>query len=367
MGAAKTWSSAIAIVALLAGCSGGYSAEDGEAEVGQLSQAVSVCNEVVPADRFIDGFPAYAQCAGFENSAIYSNNGIDTATSSQGADWVRTQFSGGYQCTELAKRYWVFKWGVTWQPRGNAGFWCDEQPPANSGVVQTQTPVHGDMMVLPPGSCGAGADTGHVAVVDKFDATSSKVTVVQQNRASRGSYNLSCGKCFLHVVKNDGTPGTGSGGASGSGGGNGTGGTPGGTGGVTTGSGGTTTGSGGFPPGSGGAVATGGVTGAGGGPAANGGANTGGLPVPVTGGAPGTGMPGSTGGVAVASGGATGVGGALGTGAISMGPSSPADPGDEESGCSVSPGPARSTSPLGLLVAGMAAMLAAARRRARGG
>jgi hypothetical protein len=158
---------------------------------------------MVPANRNIDGFPAYAQCAGSTNSAIYSNNGIDTSTTQMGSDWVRTQWSGGYQCTELAHRYLYFKWQVKWIPNGNAGAWCDTQPPANSGLVQTMTPVHGDIMVLGPGSCGADMSTGHVNVIDVVNGD--KLVAVEQNGARRGTYQLSCAKCFLHVMANDGT------------------------------------------------------------------------------------------------------------------------------------------------------------------
>ena len=80
-------------------------------------------------------------------------------------------------------------------------------------MVQTTTPVHGDLMVLAPGSCGAGASTGHVVVVDKVEA-SGKLSVVEQNRANRGSYMPTCGKCFLHVVANDGSGTTGGAGTS---------------------------------------------------------------------------------------------------------------------------------------------------------
>jgi surface antigen len=105
---------------------------------------------------------------------------IDTSTTSLGADWIRTQGSGGYQCTELAHRYLHFRWNVTsWLPRGNAGTWCDTQPTAASGVVQTTAPVHGDLIVFAPGSCGADATTGHVAVVDTVDAAKAQVTVVE--------------------------------------------------------------------------------------------------------------------------------------------------------------------------------------------
>lgn len=173
-------------------------------DVGVTSAALSACNEMVPANRYIDGIPSYAQCAETQSSAIYSNNGVDTATTSMGADWVRTQYSGGYQCTELAHRYLYFKWQVKWIPNGNAGKWCDTMPPANSGVVQSMSPVHGDLMVLAPGSCGADATTGHVTVVDVVDSAKARLTVVEQNGARRGNYMQSCAKCFLHVIANDG-------------------------------------------------------------------------------------------------------------------------------------------------------------------
>jgi surface antigen len=222
---------------LLLGCSGpgGGQAAD---EIGQAREAVSVCNESVPANRYIDGFPAYAQCAASQNGAVYSNNGIDTASSSLGSDWVRTQSSGGYQCTELAHRYLYFKWGVTSVPRGNAGTWCDSAPP--TGLVQTTVPVHGDILVLAPGSCGADPTAGHVAVVDTVDAAAARLSAVQQNGASRSNYQLSCAHCYLHVVANNGSVsprdagGAGAGGAlSGTGGASATGGATASSGGVT--------------------------------------------------------------------------------------------------------------------------------------
>jgi surface antigen len=200
--------------AWIAGCS----AQSGDQEkVARAVSALSACDETVPANRNIDGIPAYTQCDASANSAIYSNNGIDTSLTAMGSDWIRTQWSGGYQCTELAHRYLHFKWSVDWIPNGNAGQWCDTQPPADSGLVQTTTPVHGDLMVLAPGSCGAAAGVGHVNVVDGIDS-SGKLTAVEQNPAGRNSwYTMSCGKCFLHVVANDGS-GTGNMLPSGSGG-----------------------------------------------------------------------------------------------------------------------------------------------------
>jgi hypothetical protein len=187
---------------LLVGCGAqGDALEDLEAR----TLALNACEETVPANRYVDGFPAYAQCSAFQAGPIYSNNGIDTSATKQGADWVQTQRDGGYQCTELIHRYWHFKWHVTWLPRGNAGTWCDSQPPASSGVVQTTTPVHGDAIVFAPGSCGASTIAGHVALIDTVD--SARVSVIEQNPARRGSYMLSCAKCFLRIVANDGSDG----------------------------------------------------------------------------------------------------------------------------------------------------------------
>src|SRR5262245_23252488 len=201
MNEAQTRLSWLLCSGLLFACAQG----DESLEVGVTTSALNACNETVPANRNIDGIPSYAQCDMFAQSAICSNNGVDTAPMSMGAGWVKTQYSGGYQCTELAHRYILFKWGVKWLPNGNAGQWCDTMPPANSGMVQTMEPVHGDLMVLAPGSCGAAQGTGHVTVVDLVDAAKGKLTVVEQNGARRGTYNTTCAKCFLHVVANDGT------------------------------------------------------------------------------------------------------------------------------------------------------------------
>lgn len=224
------------------------------------TRAADICGETVPANRFIDGIPAYAQCAASMTSAVYSDDGIDTSTTSAGTSWVRTQGSDGYQCTELAHRYLYFRWGVPAVPNGNAGVWCDATLP--SGLEKATTPIHGDLIVFAPGSCGADSTTGHVAVIDTVNSDGS-LTAVQQNVAGRQKYNLTCAACFLHAVANSGaaidagvpatTGASGASGAAGSGGATGSGG--------VTGPGGAT-GSGGAK-GSGGAIGSGGATGSG--------------------------------------------------------------------------------------------------------
>ena len=168
----------------------------------RASLATNACDETVASTRMVDGIPAYAQCTATTSSAIYSNNGVDTATASGGTGWVRTQMSGGYQCTELAHRYLYFKWNVQSVPNGNAGTWCDGTIP--TGLVKATTPVHGDLIVFAPGSCGADPTTGHVAVVDVVNANAT-VTFVEQNSPGRRSCANSTAACFLHAVANDGS------------------------------------------------------------------------------------------------------------------------------------------------------------------
>lgn len=164
------------------------------------SDSANVCNEPVPAERHVDGIPAYAQCAESESVAIWSDDGINTSATQQSA-WRRTQWGGGYQCTEFASRYLYFVWGVERVPNGDAGTWCDEEPP--DGLVQSLSPVHGDLIVFAPGSCGASPETGHVAVVDTVDENNARVVIVEQNRAGRRTTDIECAACFLHAVGND--------------------------------------------------------------------------------------------------------------------------------------------------------------------
>ena len=102
-------------LALLPACGAPTSGEN----VDEMPLALDVCSEVVPANRAVDGIPAYAQCEATEESSIWSNNGVDTSLMSLGADWVQTQRGGGYQCTELAYRYMRFRWNVSYRS-GNA-------------------------------------------------------------------------------------------------------------------------------------------------------------------------------------------------------------------------------------------------------
>ena len=271
-----------------------------EEPLARESAALDVCSETVPAERAVDGIPAYAQCDGSNSASIWSNDGVDTATSSLGSDWVRTQQGGGYQCTELAWRYLHFRWNIDYR-HGDAKDWCDGMLPAT--LVKSTTPMHGDLIVFDGGSCGADATTGHIAVVDTTDAAKAKVTLVEENSAGRRSANISCALCFLHAVANDGTSGgAGATGGAGVGSGGSDAGAGRGSGGIGTNAGGA--GHGGAP-GAGGVGARGGASGAGGARSGTGGGAAG-LGVAGLGGGVSGGMAGR---VAMSSAGGVGSGG----------------------------------------------------------
>jgi MYXO-CTERM domain-containing protein len=322
----------VSVAAMLLACGNTPQTGDAGEAWSEASQALNACNETVPAMRAVDGIPAYAQCDAIESGAIWSNNGVDTASSSQGAGWVRTQYSGGYQCTELARRYMLFRWDIDYQ-HGNAGEWCDGELP--STLELAATPTHGDLIVFAPGSCGADSTTGHVAIVDTVDMAGGKVTIVEQNQASRRTTQQTCAKCFLHAVANDGSSGGSGGAASGGAGG-----------------GGTT--SGGSPSAAG--SASGGAPMAG---ASTGGTpSTGGAGAAAMGGSPSGGTSPSGGGASsgTAAGGSTSASGSSSSGAPAAGAGSEA-PADD-AGCSVTPGGAPGTrSLLALFVAGASLLL----------
>jgi hypothetical protein len=155
----------------------------------------------------IDGVAAYAMCDAALNSNVWSNTGANTAGASLGPDWVETGMGkiigkNGYQCTELSQRYFYFRFGICPWSWVAAKDMCTEDLP--STVVLTTTPVHGDLIIIPPGCDGAGLETGHVAVVDRVNGAT--VDVVQQNAGLNGygTFHTSCATCFLHAVANVG-------------------------------------------------------------------------------------------------------------------------------------------------------------------
>jgi len=166
-------------------------------DVGRSNAAVDyICNESAAAT--LDGIPAYAYCGNFN---VWSNNGVDTKSSSGGTGWVQTEGGYGYQCVEYAARYEHFEFGVaTSWGISYAYQMCNTHPTSMSTVSK---PMHGDLMIFAPGSCGADGTAGHVAVVDTVGATT--VKTVQENVAGSYTYNQSCASCWLHAANNNGS------------------------------------------------------------------------------------------------------------------------------------------------------------------
>jgi hypothetical protein len=169
-----------------------------------------ICGNEQPL-AVIDGIAAYAMCDAALTGNVWSDNGTATAAMSDGAGWVETETgvvgssgNGGYQCTELATRYFYFKFGVCPWISSAAKDMCNGPFPA--GVAITATPVHGDLAVFPPGCDGADATTGHGAVVDQVTATAVSVVQEHSGTAGTGTYARSCLSCFLHATANSGTP-----------------------------------------------------------------------------------------------------------------------------------------------------------------
>ncbi len=173
------------LVLLCLGCS---STENLGASIERVDM---ICSEAASAT--IDGIPAYEYCGNFD---VWSNNGVDTKSTSGGAGWIRTETNYGYQCAELALRYLHFRDGITtvWKGISYADEMCATHP---AGVSVVLTPAHGDLMVFGAGSCGADSVAGHVAVVDTVNA--STIDVVQQHPAGKVTWNTACASCFLRA------------------------------------------------------------------------------------------------------------------------------------------------------------------------
>ncbi len=187
----------LGVVGLGSACSSAppESVAGADERVGTVTSAIdAVCGGAPVAS--IDGIPAYAYCGNFD---VWSKNGVDVQSQpGAGPGWQQSEAGYGFQCFELASRYMHFKWGVASQWGVlYASQMCNQHP---AGVVVTQNPVHGDLVVFAGGSCGIAAPAGHVAVVESVSGSS--VTAVQQNVAATLTWQKSCASCFLHAVAN---------------------------------------------------------------------------------------------------------------------------------------------------------------------
>ena len=181
------------------GC--GVPTSDSEPIASHLTAIKSVCG-TEQINQTFDIVPAFANNCG--NTSVYSLEGVQTSTT-PAPGWVLTGGGYGYQCVELAQRYFYFAWSI--RPSSGSAIWpgvgvatdmCSNYP---AGVTKTSRPAQGDLMVWDAGSCGApSGGAGHVAVVDS--AAPGTVTVVEQNwsfSGRRSGISTSCALCFLHA------------------------------------------------------------------------------------------------------------------------------------------------------------------------
>ncbi|MCM5681886.1 CHAP domain-containing protein [Schlegelella sp. S2-27] len=158
-------------------------------------------------DKFDDptGFPVFNKHHCYGNP-IFSTNGKDTYTSNPFGNRIMTNSGFGYQCFELAQRYFGFKFNK-WIIMPSAKNMCDW--PLPQGVKRFRpgqgTPVPGDLFVFGGGQCGASQEHGHVAVVTRVYNDES-VQIIQQNMRSESStvvnIRMSCACAILHAEDN---------------------------------------------------------------------------------------------------------------------------------------------------------------------
>ncbi|HJV61882.1 MAG TPA: CHAP domain-containing protein [Albitalea sp.] len=151
------------------------------------------------------GYPVFNKNHCYGNP-IFSTTGRDTYTSNPYGNRVMTNSGFGYQCFELAERYFLFKYNK--RIRGEAAAdMCGNALP--SGVKRlfpgSGMPVPGDLFVFGRGSCGASPQWGHIAVITKV-WNSGSVQIAQQNMRSEkytiANVKSSCACAYLHATDN---------------------------------------------------------------------------------------------------------------------------------------------------------------------
>lgn len=109
-----------------------------------------------------DGTSAFALAGQYRN--VYALS-LTKASYTKQPGSVQTN-TAGFQCVELALRYFHYRKGISvasWGHIGVATDMCGHQAP---GVARTTHPVAGDLVVLKPNDRAMGTkDAGHVAIV----------------------------------------------------------------------------------------------------------------------------------------------------------------------------------------------------------
>jgi hypothetical protein len=147
-----------------------------------------------------NGVTAYVQ--GGYCAPVYARSGSDAGYSPPG---VETD-SCGFQCVELAVRYFRFNEGISagWNV-GTAIEMCDSYP---AGVTPVAAPSPGDLMVYNPNDSFYGTGyAGHVAVIRSVNADGT-LNVFNQNWADESTAFVDNiipwghAACFLHSTNN---------------------------------------------------------------------------------------------------------------------------------------------------------------------
>ena len=174
----------------------------------QTAAIPSIC-QVAPTVCTLDDYPAFDICTGLPQnnnaSDVWSSDGRHTYQTNVGSCYL-TDNNWGYQCVELGRRYFRFRWGVTssWGTVGFAEDMCGAYP--HDQVTITTDPVAGDLMIDRSGPTANWSDDpachmvqgGHVAVVNAVSADGQTITVINQNFESQGkesSIARSCADC----------------------------------------------------------------------------------------------------------------------------------------------------------------------------
>jgi hypothetical protein len=207
---------AIASVSVFASTAAGCGAPADRDPIGTSSAALS-CGSTTPGGLIstwndgVDNVDVYATdlnggCPGSSGCGnVCARSNTDATFCTVDSAGVVTDGGWGFQCTELASRYFHFRWGQTLGSYEYAYDLCTNAP---SEVTRPSTPVVGDLMVFD--NAFNGGNGGHVAVVTGLNSNGT-VNVIEENGSCTGhaiyspSQRGSSG-CYLHAPANSATP-----------------------------------------------------------------------------------------------------------------------------------------------------------------
>lgn len=154
-----------------------------------------------------DGTSAFA--FNKDTRAVYATSTTSAGYTKQSGS-VMTD-SSGFQCVELAMRYFHFRKHIpvaSWGGIGKAVKICDQRAP---GVSKTSHPVAGDLVVLKAWDDHAGTvDAGHVAIVTAVKGDAISTFTQNWNHDATAHATVSQKQdvlCYLHAATPEPGPG----------------------------------------------------------------------------------------------------------------------------------------------------------------